>query len=585
MKKVLIANRGEIAVRIARACEDLGVESVAVYAAVDADALHVSCASEAYALRGTAPSETYLDAGQLLDVARRAGCDAVHPGYGFLSESGDFAEQVIAAGLTWIGPSAEVIRLLGDKVSARAVALQTGAPLAPGSDGPVASADEVRDFVNTHGLPVVVKAAFGGGGRGMKVIRDLDDVEEAFDSAVREARLAFGRPECFVEKFLERPRHVEAQVLADAHGNVRVIGTRDCTLQRRNQKLIEEAPAPFLTDTQRERIEQSAIAIFRAVGYVGVGTVEYLLDRTGILSFLEVNTRVQVEHPITEATSGVDIVAAQLSIAAGEELGPPGPAEPLCHAFEFRINAEDPGRGFLPSPGRIGRVTWPTGPGIRVDAGVRDGSIVPDQFDSLIAKIIVTGRTRDEAIRRARRALRDCEIEGVATVLPFHLFALNRPEFTDSERFDVSTTWIESELTAHFAGSPEFTTRPVSTERTTLTIELDGRRVALGVPHNLAHVLRGDVNIPSPASGMPPTGPEHPEHLEEEADLRAPAPGVLVKWLVEEGSEVRVGDPVALLEIMKMETRVAAHRDGRLEAFLVEPGAQLGSGSRMATIV
>ncbi len=580
MKKILIANRGEIAVRVARACADLGIESVAVYAEADADALHVSSATEAYALRGTTPSETYLDGDQLIEIARRAGCDAVHPGYGFLSENGEFAEKVIGAGLTWIGPSADVIRVLGDKVSARAVALAAGAPLAPGSDGPVASADDVREFAIRHGLPVVVKAAFGGGGRGMKVIRDLDEVEESFDSAVREARLAFGRPECFVERFLERPRHVEAQVLADAHGNVRVIGTRDCTLQRRNQKVIEEAPAPFLTAAQREQIEQSAIEIFRSVGYIGVGTVEYLLDRTGMLSFLEVNTRIQVEHPITEATSGVDIVVAQLAIAAGEELGEPGPATPLCHAFEFRINAEDPGRGFLPSPGRIVRVSWPTGPGIRVDAGVCDGSVVPEQFDSLIAKIIVTGRTRDEAIRRARRALRECEIDGVATLLPFHLLVLERPEFTDSERFDVSTTWIESELTEHLEGSPEFTTRPVPTERTTLTIELDGRRVAVGLPRGIADALTGSGNSLSPRWGTPT-----PEGAAEESDVRAPAPGVLVKWLVEEGSEVRIGDPLALLEIMKMETCVTAHRDGRLGALLVEPGAQLGSGARMATIV
>ena len=580
MKKILIANRGEIAVRVARACADLGIESVAVYAEADADALHVSSATEAYALRGTTPSETYLDGDQLIEIARRAGCDAVHPGYGFLSENGEFAEKVIGAGLTWIGPSADVIRVLGDKVSARAVALAAGAPLAPGSDGPVASADDVREFAIRHGLPVVVKAAFGGGGRGMKVIRDLDEVEESFDSAVREARLAFGRPECFVERFLERPRHVEAQVLADAHGNVRVIGTRDCTLQRRNQKVIEEAPAPFLTAAQREQIEQSAIEIFRSVGYIGVGTVEYLLDRTGMLSFLEVNTRIQVEHPITEATSGVDIVVAQLAIAAGEELGEPGPATPLCHAFEFRINAEDPGRGFLPSPGHIVRVSWPTGPGIRVDAGVCDGSVVPEQFDSLIAKIIVTGRTRDEAIRRARRALRECEIDGVATLLPFHLLVLERPEFTDSERFDVSTTWIESELTEHLEGSPEFTTRPVPTERTTLTIELDGRRVAVGLPRGIADALTGSGNSLSPRWGTPT-----PEGAAEESDVRAPAPGVLVKWLVEEGSEVRIGDPLALLEIMKMETRVTAHRDGRLGALLVEPGAQLGSGARMATIV
>ncbi|MFC6235030.1 acetyl/propionyl/methylcrotonyl-CoA carboxylase subunit alpha, partial [Leucobacter soli] len=491
MRKVLIANRGEIAARIARACDDQGLESVAVYAGVDADAPHVSIATEAYALRGATPSETYLDGAQLLEIAERSGCDAVHPGYGFLSENGDFAEAVVEAGLTWIGPSAKAIRLLGDKVSARAVAMAAGAPLAPGSDGPVSTADEIREFAILHGLPVVVKAAFGGGGRGMKVVDDLDEIDEAFASAVREARLAFGRPECFVEKFLERPRHIEAQVLADAAGNVRVIGTRDCTLQRRNQKLVEEAPAPFLSDEQRAEIVDSAAEILRNVGYVGAGTVEYLLDRNGMLSFLEVNTRLQVEHPITEETSGIDLVAAQLRIASGEALDLTEPVEPRCHAFEFRINAEDPGRGFLPSPGRVKRVQWPTGPGVRIDAGVRDGSIVPDQFDSLVAKIIVTGRTREEAIRRARRALDECAIDGIPTVLPFHRLVLNRPEFTDAGSFSVHTTWIESELAERIEANPDFGVAPASGDRTTFTIEVDGRRVELGVPAALAAALTG----------------------------------------------------------------------------------------------
>ncbi|HEY1158097.1 MAG TPA: biotin carboxylase N-terminal domain-containing protein, partial [Arthrobacter sp.] len=387
MRKVLIANRGEIAVRIARACDDAGLESVAVYADPDADALHVQAATEAYALAGSRPQETYLDIEKILAVAQKSGADAVHPGYGFLSENAAFAQAVMDAGLTWIGPSPETIRLLGDKVSAREVAVRAGAPLAPGSDGPVDSAEEVRAFAEQVGLPVAIKAAFGGGGRGLKVVRNLADIEESFDSAVRESLAAFGRSECYVEKFLDRPRHVEAQVIADTHGNVVVVGTRDCSLQRRHQKLVEEAPAPFLTPEQRAEIHASAKAICREAGYVGAGTVEYLLDGSGFLSFLEVNTRLQVEHPITEETSGVDLVAAQLAIAAGEKLPVLEDPEPRGHAFEFRINAEDPGRGFLPSPGAVTGFEVPTGPGIRLDTGVRAGSVVPGQFDSLLAKL------------------------------------------------------------------------------------------------------------------------------------------------------------------------------------------------------
>jgi acetyl-CoA/propionyl-CoA carboxylase, biotin carboxylase, biotin carboxyl carrier protein len=440
MRKVLIANRGEIAVRILRGCDDAGLEAVAIYADADIDALHVRLAPEAYALGGSTPEDTYLNSAKILDIAARSNADAVHPGYGFLSENADFAQAVLDAGLTWIGPPPEAIRLLGNKVSARELALQVGAPLAPGSDGPVNSAAEVRNFAEAHGLPVAIKAAFGGGGRGLKVARSLAEIDEAYESAVRESIAAFGRGECFVEKFLDRPRHVEAQVLADAAGNVIVVGTRDCSLQRRHQKLVEEAPAPFLTQDQRDSIYASAKAICRAAGYVGAGTVEYLVAADGSVSFLEVNTRLQVEHPITEETSGVDLVAAQLRIAAGGGLPVDTDPRPVGHSFEFRINAEDPGRGFLPSPGKVAEFTVPTGPGIRIDTGVSSGSVVPGHFDSLLAKLIVTGADRQQALRRARRALAEFRIAGLPTVLPFHRAVLEDRAFTGETGLDVFTT-------------------------------------------------------------------------------------------------------------------------------------------------
>ncbi|MEY9774654.1 acetyl-CoA/propionyl-CoA carboxylase biotin carboxyl carrier protein [Arthrobacter sp. MW3 TE3886] len=420
MRKVLIANRGEIAVRIARACDDAQLASVAVYADIDADALHVSAADVAFSLDGNSPADTYLNIPKLLAVAAQSGADAVHPGYGFLSENADFAQAVLDAGLTWIGPSPDAIRLLGNKITARDAAVRAGAPLVAGSDGPVDTAAEARAFAEQHGLPIAIKAAFGGGGRGMKVVRAIDEVEEAFDSAVREAVAAFGRGECFVERYLDRPRHVEAQVLADAHGNVVVVGTRDCSLQRRHQKLLEEAPAPFLSDEQTTLIYDAAKAVCREAGYSGAGTVEFLVAADGTVAFLEVNTRLQVEHPITEETTGIDLVQEQFRIAAGEPLRLTEDPAPRGHAFEFRLNAEDVGRGFLPSPGTIGEFAGPTGPGIRLDTGVRSGSFVAPQFDSLLAKLIVTGADRQQALRRARRALAEMRITGVATVLPFH---------------------------------------------------------------------------------------------------------------------------------------------------------------------
>src|SRR6476661_652003 len=462
MRKVLIANRGEIAVRIARACDDAQLASVAVYADIDADALHVSAADEAFSLDGNSPADTYLNIPKLLAVAAESGADAVHPGYGFLSENADFAQAVLDAGLTWIGPTPDAIRLLGNKITA-------------------------RDFAEEHGLPIAIKAAFGGGGRGMKVVRVIDEVEEAFDSAVREAVAAFGRGECFVERYLDRPRHVEAQVLADTHGNVVVVGTRDCSLQRRHQNLVEEAPAPFLTDEQRRQIYQASKAVCREAGYSGAGTVEFLVAADGTVAFLEVNTRLQVEHPITEETTGIDLVQEQFRIAAGEQLRVTEDPAPRGHSFEFRLNAEDVGRGFLPSPGTIAEFSGPTGPGIRLDSGVRSGSFVPPQFDSLLAKLIVTGADRQQALRRARRALAELSITGVATVLPFHRAVLESPDFTSETALGIHTRWIETDFAdqVSIAADPGYSTVAPDGERRTITVEVDGKRLAVGLPADL----------------------------------------------------------------------------------------------------
>lgn len=562
MQKVLIANRGEIAVRIIRGCSDAGLDSVAVYADVDADALHVGMATEAYALDGNSPADTYLNVPKLLAIARRAGADAVHPGYGFLSENADFAQAVQDAGLIWVGPSPESIRVLGNKVSAREIAVRVGAPLVPGSNGTLETAAEVRAFAEEHGLPVVIKAAFGGGGRGMKVVWEMDAIEESFDSAVRESKAAFGRGECYVERFLHKPRHVEAQILADGHGGVIVVGTRDCSLQRRNQKLVEEAPAPFLTADQRELILTSAKAICREAGYVGAGTVEYLLADDGSISFLEVNTRLQVEHPITEETSGVDLVLAQLAIAAGGPLPVSEDPVPRGHSFEFRINAEDPGRGFLPSPGTVTTFTVPTGPGIRVDAGIRSGDDVAPQFDSLLAKLVVTGADRPQALRRARRALAEFEIAGLPTVLSFHRAVVDLPAFTGPDRLGVHTSWIETEFAEQLAADPSLIPVTASLSRRTITIELDGRRMALGLPENL---LAGLVHGGGSAPMLPIDEPDP-------AELRSTMSGTVVKWLVEPDATVAEGDALLVLEAMKMESTVVAHRSGTLVGLLVAPG-------------
>ncbi|MFC4224117.1 ATP-binding protein [Lysinibacter cavernae] len=572
MKKVLIANRGEIATRIARACADYGVTSVAVYADVDADALHVRLADEAYGLDGDRPADSYLNIPKIIEIARRSGADAVHPGYGFLSESAEFAQAVLDAGLIWIGPSPSSIELLGDKVAARKIAERVGAPLVSGTSDPVAGADEVVAFAEEHGLPIAIKAAFGGGGRGLKVAWRMDEVAELFESAVREAVTAFGRGECFVEQFLDRPRHVEAQIIADTHGSVVVLGTRDCSLQRRNQKLVEEAPAPFLTAEQRERIHSSAKAICAEAGYVGAGTVEFLLSADGTISFLEVNTRLQVEHPVTEETTGIDIVVEQLRVADGLPLSITETPAPVGHSFEFRINAEDAGRGFLPTPGTITSFSAPSGPGVRVDSGVASGSTVPGTFDSLMAKLIVSGATREQAIARARRALREFTIEGVASVLPFHEAVMNHADFTSADSFGVHTRWIETDFAEAITIAPRV--EPAAAEALTRTfVEIDGRRVQLGLP---ASLLSG-VAVSSAQAEVAQAAPEAES---DPAVVAAPITGTLLNWQVANGAAVAEGDVIAVMEAMKMETQVFAHRAGTIarlgsEADYVKAGTAL----------
>ncbi|MFI7744303.1 acetyl/propionyl/methylcrotonyl-CoA carboxylase subunit alpha [Kocuria rhizosphaericola] len=574
MRKILIANRGEIAVRVVHACAEAGLESVAVYADPDADAPHVLLADEAYALEGTSATDTYLDGDEVLAIALRCGADAVHPGYGFLSENAGFARAVIEAGLTWIGPSPETIVLLGDKVAAREIARRAGAPLVPGSDGPVESPEDARAFAQEHGLPVIVKAAHGGGGRGMRVVRELDQVEDAFLSAAREAQSAFGRGECFVERFLDRPRHVEAQVVADVHGHVVVLGTRDCSLQRRHQKLVEEAPAPFLTDDQRERIAAAAEGIFREAGYVGVGTAEFLVAQDGLISFLEVNTRLQVEHPITEEVYGVDLVRAQLAVAAGDPLPVLETPAARGHAFEFRINAEDPGRGFLPSGGTVEAVDAPTGPGVRVDSGVRRGTRVATSFDSLLLKLVVSAPTRAQALVRARTALRELRVHGVATTVPFHRAVLDAPAFAGDEGLGVWTTWIEDEFADRLAPDAEYA-RAEEQGRARFTVDVDGRRVRLGIPEALAAAL-----VSAPAGEAPPAAAVPAD----DGAVTAPFAGTLVSWLVSEQDDVEAGQEVAVLEAMKTETRVSAPRAGTVRELVVGPGDAVDADQVLARL-
>jgi acetyl-CoA/propionyl-CoA carboxylase biotin carboxyl carrier protein len=575
MKKVLIANRGEIAVRIIRACRDYGVQSVAVYANADIDALHARMADEAWGLDGDRPADSYLHIEKLLDIARKSGADAVHPGYGFLSESAAFAQAVIDAGLAWIGPSPLAIARLGDKVQARKIALKVGAPLVAGTSEPVTDAAEVLQFAEQHGLPIIIKAAFGGGGRGMKIAWRMDEVAELYASAVREALAAFGRGECFVEQFLDQPRHIEAQVIGDQHGKVVVLGTRDCSLQRRNQKLVEEAPAPFLSDAQRARIHQAAHDICAEVGYASAGTVEFLLSGSGAISFLEVNTRLQVEHPVTEQTTGLDLVVEQLRVADGLPLSINATPAPLGHAIEFRINAEDVGRGFLPTPGPVQRFEAPGGPGVRVDTGVLAGSTVPGSFDSLMAKLIVTGSTREQALARARRALAEFQIEGVASVLPFHRAVMEHADFIGADGFKVHTRWIETAFANDLAAAVRAAPQP-DASLLRCAIEIDGRRMQLGLP---AALLQGLAGASGAASAATPAEAEA-----DAASVAAPIAGNLHAWKVQDGAAVQAGDVIAIMEAMKMEMQVTAHRAGRI-ALQAAAGSHQAAGACIARIV
>jgi acetyl-CoA/propionyl-CoA carboxylase, biotin carboxylase, biotin carboxyl carrier protein len=579
VQKVLIANRGEIAVRVIRACRDAGLASVAVYADSDRHAPHAVLADEAYALGGDTAAETYLRIEKLIDVAARAGADAVHPGYGFLSENADFAEAVIAAGLTWIGPTPQAIRDLGDKVTARHIAQRAGAPLVPGTAEPVSGPDEIVAFASEYGLPVAIKAAFGGGGRGLKVARTLEEIPALFESATREAVAAFGRGECFVERYLDRPRHVEAQVLADQHGNVIVVGTRDCSLQRRHQKLVEEAPAPFLTTEQRAAIHDSAKAICLRAGYHGAGTVEYLVGADGTISFLEVNTRLQVEHPVTEETAGIDLVREQFRIAAGEKLRFTVDPTPRGHAIEFRINGEDPGRNFLPTPGTVTRLVLPTGPGVRVDTGIEQGSVIGGNFDSLLAKVVITGETRTEALERARRALDEMVVDGLATALPFHRLVVRDPAFT-AEPFTVHTRWIETEWTggvAPFTGTAE---PAAAEERESVVVEVGGKRLEVSLPTGLL-------------GGTRESGPARPRRDRVRSGhsaaaggdaLTSPMQGTIVKIAVADGDEVSEGDLVVVLEAMKMEQPLNAHKSGTVAGLTAAVGDVVSSGAAICTI-
>jgi len=588
ISKVLVANRGEIAVRVIRAAKDAGLASVAVYAEPDADAPHVRLADEAFALGGQTSAESYLDFGKLLDAAAKSGANAIHPGYGFLSENADFAQAVIDAGLIWIGPSPQSIRDLGDKVTARHIAARAEAPLVPGTPDPVKDADEVVAFAKKHGVPVAIKAAFGGGGRGMKVARTIEEIPELFESATREAVAAFGRGECFVERYLDKPRHVEAQVIADKHGNVVVAGTRDCSLQRRFQKLVEEAPAPFLSKKQRKEIHESAKRICKEAGYYGAGTVEYLVGQDGLISFLEVNTRLQVEHPVTEETSGLDLVRQQFRIAEGEKLDISEDPEPRGHSIEFRINGEDAGRGFLPAPGPVNKFEPPTGAGVRLDSGVETGSVIGGQFDSMLAKLIITGATREEALERSRRALAEFNVEGLATVIPFHRAVVSDPAFIGNEDgFSVHTRWIETEwdnTVEPFTGGGAVDEEE-ATPRQTVVVEVGGRRLEVSLPGDMA--IGGG---PGPEHGALRKKPKarkraHGGGAAASGDaVTAPMQGTVVKVAVEEGQSVAAGDLIVVLEAMKMENPVTAHKDGTVTGLAVEPGAAITQGTVIAEI-
>ncbi|HYO32276.1 MAG TPA: biotin carboxylase N-terminal domain-containing protein [Nocardioidaceae bacterium] len=582
LTKVLIANRGEIAVRVIRACRDAAIASVAVYAEPDRDALHVRLADEAFSLDGSNPADTYLSIDKIIAAARRCGADSVHPGYGFLAENADFARAVAAAGLIWIGPPPEAIDALGDKVQARHIAARVGAPLVAGTPDPVRDATEVVAFAREHGLPIAIKAAFGGGGRGLKVARTEDEITEMYDSAVREAVTAFGRGECFVERYLDRPRHVETQCLADSRGNVVVVSTRDCSLQRRHQKLVEEAPAPYLSDDQRSTLYTASKAILREAGYRGAGTCEFLVGQDGTISFLEVNTRLQVEHPVTEQVTGIDLVREMFRIAAGEPLGYDDP-EVRGHSIEFRINAEDAGRNFMPAPGTL--TTWqpPAGPGVRVDSGYDLGETVPGAFDSLVAKLIVTGADRDQALARSRRALREFVVEGMPTVLPFHRRVVDDPAFAaNTSAFAVHTRWIESEFVndiAPYDGQPAV---EEAVERRTVTVEVAGRRLSVSLPADIA--AAGGAAVASATSLVRRKRATKGAAAAGGDALTAPMQGTIVKVAVSEGDSVAQGDLVVVLEAMKMEQPIHAHKSGVVTQLAADVGASVSTGKVLCEI-
>jgi acetyl-CoA/propionyl-CoA carboxylase biotin carboxyl carrier protein len=580
--KVLVANRGEIAVRVIRAAKDAGIASVAVYAEPDADAPFVGMADEAFALGGQSSAESYLAIEKIIDAAAKSGADAVHPGYGFLAENAEFAQAVIDAGLIWIGPPPSAIADLGDKVTARHIAKRANAPMVPGTKDPVSGAEEVVAFAEEFGLPIAIKAAFGGGGRGMKVAYAMEEVAELYESATREAVSAFGRGECFVERYLDKARHVEAQVLADQHGNVIVTGTRDCSLQRRFQKLVEEAPAPFLTDEQRTMIHESAKAICREAGYYGAGTVEYLVGSDGLVSFLEVNTRLQVEHPVTEETTGIDLVREQFRIAEGQKMRFTEDPTPRGHSFEFRINGEDAGMNFMPTPGTITAYHQPDGPGVRVDSGVREGSVIGGQFDSMLAKLIVTGESREQALQRARRALDEFVVEGMPTVLPFHRHIVSNPAFVgDEEGFEVYTKWIEEvwdnpiEPFVDAADIPEDEAAPAHK----VVVEVDGRRVEIALPGDLA--LGGGSAPKKKAKKRRSSGGAG--GVSGDA-IAAPMQGTVIKINVTDTQEVTEGEVILVLEAMKMENPVKAHKSGTVSGLAVDAGAGVTKGQVLLEI-
>ena len=583
VSKILIANRGEIAVRVIRAARDEGLQTVAVYADPDRDSQHVKLADEAYALGGATAAQSYLVMDKLIEIARRSGADAVHPGYGFLSENAQFAQKCIDAGLTWIGPSPESITQLGDKVAARHIAQKVGAPLVPGTKDPVKSADEVVAFADEHGLPIAVKAAFGGGGRGIKVARDRESIVEMYESAVREATAAFGRGECFIERFLDSPRHVETQCLADAHGNVVVVSTRDCSLQRRNQKLVEEAPAPYLTDEQNERLYEASRAILREAGYQGAGTCEFLVGTDGTISFLEVNTRLQVEHPVSEEISGLDLVREQFRIARGEKIEEKDPVL-RGHSFEFRINGEDAGRSFMPAPGTIEKMTVPTGPGVRWDSGFVAGDVIGGNFDSMLAKLIVTGADRKQALQRARRALAELSIEGMPTVIPFHRVVLDDPAFAPAEggEFKVHTRWIETEFNntiPMYSGAPGSVDSDED-ERTTVVVEVNGKRLEVSLPD----LGGGTKPAAKPAAKTRKSRSARGAAKGGGDELTSPMQGTIVKVAASDGDTVAEGDLILVLEAMKMEQPITAHKAGKVSGLSAKPGDTVTSGAVLATI-